>query len=90
MMLEKSPSACNDFLLLAGSDAAGRAAEHFMSPEPYLYKQEATVVLHDQVDLSLPRTKVGSHELATFLLQKPSGRLLGFMAATQPAFRVPG
>jgi hypothetical protein len=59
MMVEKSPSACNDFLLLGRGHTGGRTAEVLAVAQPHFDKDEQGILLHHQVDFALAAAVVG-------------------------------
>ena len=84
MMVEKSPGACNYFLLLGVSDAASCTAKGFVSTHTDFDKKQPVLMRHDEVDFSTPATVVGADKLAAVLLEVPACRLLSFSAGLLP------
>lgn len=73
MMVEKSPCACNDFLLLACSDAGGRAAKIRAVAKSYFGKYQQRWLLHDEINLALAAVVVGADKAKAVCLQKVTG-----------------
>lgn len=70
MMLEKSPGACNDFLLLACVDTGGGTAEILMLAQTHFSKYEQALLLHDEINLAGAAAIVGGDQFKALGQQK--------------------
>lgn len=90
MMVEKSPGACNDFLLLGKGDAAKGAAKGCVATQAHLDEQQAMLMQHDKVDFASIAAVITAHQLTAQLLQVAAGGQFSLSADLLPARRVPG
>jgi hypothetical protein len=61
MMLEKSTSCCNDFLLLGPGYAGSGPTETKAAAQTDFSEYEHVGLLHDEVDLAATTAKIGKH-----------------------------
>lgn len=84
MMVEKSPCACNYFLLLGVSDAASRTAKCLVPPHADFDKKQPVLMRHDEVNFSAPATVVGADKLAAMLFEVTARRQFRLSAGLLP------
>lgn len=60
MMVEKSPCACNDFLLLASGDTGGGTAKILAVAQAHFSEYQQGLLLHDEINLAHATAIVGA------------------------------
>ena len=90
MMVEKSPGACNDFLLFGVGDAAKGATICDVAAQTDLDEQQAMLMQHDKVDFAPIAVVVAANQLAAPLLEVATGGQFALSADLLPVRRVPG
>lgn len=90
MMVEKSPGACNDFLLFGEGDAAKGTTKCRVSTQADFDEQQAMLMQHDKVNFAPIAAVVAANQLTAPLLKVAAGGQLALSADLLPVRRVPG
>lgn len=83
MMVEKSPCGCNDFLLLAGGHAGGRATVVAVAAQADFDKEQQPVFAGDQVDFTVAAAVVGGDHAEALACQELGSGLFSRLSRRQ-------